>query len=427
MFINKILYQFSMTAAKRKIDNSFTEEVFENIKELDKFIETAYKSWKQYSYDNSLPESKFVIVSGYRCEELNKVLGGTSDSPHLKGYAADVYIKNPSVWNHYCRWASLFAKDCFEKGILFHQIIPEGNGKFNWIHIALKGFDGQQIMRSIELPVVGQPFKAVTYGTPLTYGSENLSKETEHLQNVLEDLPISSSEIEGEHGENRMDLNDMPGSYSRCIYIMKRLMNNFGFTDFQSAGILGNLLCDTQGRLSTTKSKNGNAGICMWNPEDQIRFRNMFMNDDTLSDSNLIAQTSFLINDLSKYRLVKRLKKTRNLNESCMKFYTLYEKFGEKINLMDTDIRKDTSKRRGYSTSALEIYRNYIDKYKDESLTGYYQGNGVNDGPAIEIGDDTRLWKSRDINLSSEDLEEYVIKQLVEIEDTERLFSGYEI
>ena len=103
MFINKILYQFSMTAAKRKIDNSFTEEVFENIKELDKFIETAYKSWKQYSYDNSLPESKFIIVSGYRCEELNKVLGGTSDSPHLKGYAADVYIKNPSIWNHYCR------------------------------------------------------------------------------------------------------------------------------------------------------------------------------------------------------------------------------------------------------------------------------------------------------------------------------------
>ena len=153
----------------------------------------------------------------------------------------------------------------------------------------------------------------------------------------------------------------------------------------------------------------------------------MFMNDDTLSDSNLMAQTSFLINDLSKYRLVERLKKTRNLNESCMKFYTLYEKFGEKINLMDTDIRKDTSKRRGYSTSALEIYRNYIDKYKDESLTGYYQGNGVNDGPAIEIGDDTRLWKSRDVNLSSEDLEEYVIKQLVEIEDTERLFSGYEI
>ena len=35
-----------MTAAKRKIDNSFTEEVFENIKELDKFIETAYKSWR---------------------------------------------------------------------------------------------------------------------------------------------------------------------------------------------------------------------------------------------------------------------------------------------------------------------------------------------------------------------------------------------
>lgn len=35
------------------------------------------------------------LNSGYRCKELNKLVGGADDSPHEKGEAADVRTDNP--------------------------------------------------------------------------------------------------------------------------------------------------------------------------------------------------------------------------------------------------------------------------------------------------------------------------------------------
>jgi len=36
----------------------------------------------------------FVINSGFRCPSHNKLVGGSSNSSHLKGIAADIAIKN---------------------------------------------------------------------------------------------------------------------------------------------------------------------------------------------------------------------------------------------------------------------------------------------------------------------------------------------
>lgn len=41
----------------------------------------------------------FVITSGYRCAEHNKAVGGTNDSAHVYGYAADIYI--PDSYHRY--------------------------------------------------------------------------------------------------------------------------------------------------------------------------------------------------------------------------------------------------------------------------------------------------------------------------------------
>lgn len=35
-----------------------------------------------------------VVVSGYRCPSLNRAIGGSVSSQHMKGEAADVYCKN---------------------------------------------------------------------------------------------------------------------------------------------------------------------------------------------------------------------------------------------------------------------------------------------------------------------------------------------
>ena len=41
-----------------------------------------------------LGEHAVVVNSGCRCEAYNKLIGGSSDSQHLLGKAADIYVRN---------------------------------------------------------------------------------------------------------------------------------------------------------------------------------------------------------------------------------------------------------------------------------------------------------------------------------------------
>ncbi|MBR3478112.1 MAG: DUF882 domain-containing protein [Bacteroidaceae bacterium] len=70
------------------------------------------------------------ISSGYRCTALNKAVGGAPKSQHMKGQAADIYIKNQemplkAVW------------DWMVKHLDYDQIIwetrPSGS---KWIHVS---------------------------------------------------------------------------------------------------------------------------------------------------------------------------------------------------------------------------------------------------------------------------------------------------
>lgn len=73
----------SSTAKKLKIDNTPNEEVLKNL---------------QYGVDMVLDplrriiQKPIIITSGYRCEKLNKAVGGVSNSWHQQGNAADIHI-----------------------------------------------------------------------------------------------------------------------------------------------------------------------------------------------------------------------------------------------------------------------------------------------------------------------------------------------
>lgn len=73
----------SETAARHKINNSPSAEIIGNL---------------QYGVDMVLDPLRRLygkpikINSGYRCSELNKIVGGVSNSWHLKGNAADIHI-----------------------------------------------------------------------------------------------------------------------------------------------------------------------------------------------------------------------------------------------------------------------------------------------------------------------------------------------
>ena len=69
--------------------------------------------------------SPIRINSGYRCPELNKAVGGVSNSQHCKGQAADLF------WD--VNLFSFIIQHC-----KFDQLIEEQSGNTKWIHISFK-------------------------------------------------------------------------------------------------------------------------------------------------------------------------------------------------------------------------------------------------------------------------------------------------
>lgn len=71
------------------------------------------------------------IGSGFRCQQLNKAVGGVTSSQHLKGQAADLCIdgdiRKGRRWFEYIR-----------KNLPFDQLIWETNPKTgsSWVHVS---------------------------------------------------------------------------------------------------------------------------------------------------------------------------------------------------------------------------------------------------------------------------------------------------
>ena len=71
------------------------------------------------------------ISSGYRCEKLNKAVGGVYNSQHLKGQAADIDIQGDMAFGR-----KIF--DYIRDHLPFDQLIWEKNPKTGscWVHVS---------------------------------------------------------------------------------------------------------------------------------------------------------------------------------------------------------------------------------------------------------------------------------------------------
>ena len=75
----------SATADFYKIDNTPSPEVVKNLEILvEKILDVAREELGQPIYVNC----------GYRCEEVNKLVGGVKNSQHILGKAADIWAKD---------------------------------------------------------------------------------------------------------------------------------------------------------------------------------------------------------------------------------------------------------------------------------------------------------------------------------------------
>src|ERR1700753_3666220 len=110
---------YSAIAVMKGIDNSPSDEIKANLIKLANVLEKV----------RALLGFPIVVSSGYRCAELNGLVGGVSDSAHTHGLAADIECPEFGLPYNVC----LFLKDHL-KELEIDQLILEFN---SWTHIGI--------------------------------------------------------------------------------------------------------------------------------------------------------------------------------------------------------------------------------------------------------------------------------------------------
>lgn len=122
----------SDTAKKKNIDNTPTFEIVANLEELvSKILEPLRAAY-------GMP---IKISSGYRCPALNKAVGGSPTSMHMKGRACDMQVSGS-----FTKFRDFVVEWVRKTGTKFDQLLLERNAKTGakWIHIGQYNNAGQQ-------------------------------------------------------------------------------------------------------------------------------------------------------------------------------------------------------------------------------------------------------------------------------------------
>ena len=80
-------------------------------------------------------EVPIIINSGYRCKELNRLVGGCPTSNHLTGCAADIRVNSKE---QLLRYAVRLLDISDETGQDFDEILLERNAREYWLHFAVR-------------------------------------------------------------------------------------------------------------------------------------------------------------------------------------------------------------------------------------------------------------------------------------------------
>lgn len=118
----------SSTAKKYGIDNTPSNTIISHLNILISFLNGVREAWG----------SAIWVNSGYRCPRLNKLVGGSTTSAHLNGYAADLWPGNGKI-NEFKKFMVNYCKNR-----KFDQLLLESSGNAQWVHIGLYSNSGKQ-------------------------------------------------------------------------------------------------------------------------------------------------------------------------------------------------------------------------------------------------------------------------------------------
>ena len=115
-------FSHSSTAKARGIDNTVPKQLVPALRNLcERVLEPLRERVKE----------PVIISSGYRCPALNKAVGGTNTSQHMKGEACDIYMEDKEKLR---KWFAILLDGDFD------QLIFERNRRTDrcWIHVSCK-------------------------------------------------------------------------------------------------------------------------------------------------------------------------------------------------------------------------------------------------------------------------------------------------
>ena len=118
----------SSTATYKGINNTPNSEIVNNLEQLvDNILDPLRENYGK----------PIIVNSGYRCDILNKAVGGSSTSQHKYGLAADI-TAGSRLENR--RLFALIQK----MNLPFDQLIDEKN--YSWIHVSFSKKPRKQIL-----------------------------------------------------------------------------------------------------------------------------------------------------------------------------------------------------------------------------------------------------------------------------------------
>ena len=119
--ISELLH--SATALKHKLWNGAPKEAEENLRALvDEVLDPLREAYGK----------PIRVTSGYRCPRLNNLVGGSPNSQHMRGEAADIQpvVGNESDLDELAR--ILIANGKFDQLILYPTFIHVSHKRFGW-------------------------------------------------------------------------------------------------------------------------------------------------------------------------------------------------------------------------------------------------------------------------------------------------------
>ena len=121
----------SDTAIRKGIKNIPNKQEEQNLNALvDKILDPLREAYKK----------PIIVTSGFRCEELNRLVGGSKTSQHRTGQAVDIRTISDTPEENKKLYDLII-----ELNLPFDQLINEHN--FDWVHVSFSEKNRKQILK----------------------------------------------------------------------------------------------------------------------------------------------------------------------------------------------------------------------------------------------------------------------------------------